>query len=114
GDDFYQASSNSSTASVDTDTKLKVIAATGDYNVATSVSGILTNSNTSAAIANEPVTFMLNGSETCTGITDSTGTASCFVTPGEASGSYPLTGSFAGDTTLTPSRLASNGGNTFV
>ena len=114
GDDFYQASSNSSTASVDTDTKLKVIAATGDYNVATSVSGILTNSNTSAAIANEPVTFMLNGSETCSGITDSTGTASCFVTPGEASGSYPLTATFGGDAAASPALLASNGANTFV
>ena len=98
----------------DTDTKLKVIAATGDYNVATSVSGILTNTNTSAAIANEPVTFMLNGSETCTGITDSTGTASCFVTPGEASGTYPLTATFGGDAAASPALLASNGANTFV
>ena len=76
------ASTDSSTASVDTDTTLKVNPATGDYNVATEVSGVLTNSHTSAAIADEPVTFTLDGAETCIGITDGTGTASVLRHPG--------------------------------
>jgi hypothetical protein len=118
GDDYYLPASDSSTVKVAAPpaipTTVSVNPATGGYNVATSVSGILTNSNTLTPIANEPVTFTLNGSETCTGITDSTGTATCFVTPGEAKGQYPLTGTFAGDTTLTPALLASNGSNTFV
>ena len=118
GDNFYQASNASSSVAVSppppVPTTLTVNSATGDYNVATTVSGVLTNSDTSAPIANEPVTFTLNGTEACAGITDSTGTASCSVTPGEASGTYPLTGTFAGDTTLSPVLLASNGSNSFV
>ena len=43
---------------------------------------------------------MLNGTETCTGTTDATGTASCSITPGEPAATYTLTGSFGGDTTL--------------
>ena len=82
--------------------------------MATAVSGVLTNSNTSAPIAGEPVTLTLDATETCTGTTDATGTATCFVTPGEAKGTYPLTGTFAGDSTLVPALLASNGSNTFV
>ncbi len=78
------------------------------------MSGVLTNSITSAPIAGEPVMLTLNGAETCTGITDSTGTASCSVTPGEASGTYPLTGTFGGDTTVSPHLLSSNGASTFV
>ena len=118
GDAFYLASSASSTVAVSAPapipTTLTVNSASGYYNVATSVSGVLTNSNTSAPIANEPVTFKLNATETCTGTTNSTGTATCSLTPGEAKGSYPLTASFAGDTTKTPNLLASTGSNTFV
>ena len=86
-------------------TTLTVNPATGDYNVATSVSGVLTNTATSAPISGEPVTLTLNATETCTGITDSTGTATCSLTPGEAEGSYPLTGTFAGDTSVVPGPL---------
>ncbi len=118
GDGYYLASSASSTVTVSAPapipTTLSVNSASGYYNVATSVSGVLTNSNTAAPIANEPVTFKLNGTETCTGTTNSTGTATCSLTPGEAKGSYPLTASFAGDTTKTPNLLASTGSNTFV
>ena len=117
GDSYYLASTVSASVGVSgapIPTTLKVNSATGQYNVATAVSGVLTNSATSAAIASEPVTFKLNGSETCTGITNSTGTASCSVTPAEGQGTYPLTGTFAGDTTVSPTLLASNGSNTFV
>src|SRR5262249_52874314 len=39
----------------------------------------------------------------CVGITDSTGTASCAITPAVPAGSYPLTASFAGTNLLLPS-----------
>ncbi len=114
GDNYYQPSNNSSNASVNTNTKLKVLPATGDYNVATQVSGVLTNAFTSAAVAGEPVTFTLDNNESCSGITDATGTASCYVTPSEAQGTYPLTASFAGDNAASPILLSSNGANSFV
>ena len=63
---------------------------------------MLTNADTSAPIAGEPVTLTLNGTETCTGITDGTGTASCSITPGEAQGTYPLAATFGGDTSRVP------------
>ncbi len=118
GDTYYLPSTVTSSVTVSPSppvpTTLTVNSATGDYNVATTVSGVLTNSSTSAPISDEPVVFTLNGTEACTAMTDSTGIASCSVTPGEASGSYPLTGTFAGDTTLSPVLLCSSGANTFV
>jgi hypothetical protein len=114
GDNYYLSSSASSTAGVGTPTTLQVNAATGEYNVATTVSGVLTNSISGVPISGEPVTLTLNGAETCMGTTNSTGTASCSITPGEAKGTYPLTGTFAGDTSASPVLLASNGSNNFV
>jgi hypothetical protein len=67
-----------------------------DFHDPGTVSAVL--SDGAGPIAGQPVVFTLNGSESCTGTTDSTGTASCALTPGEAAGSYPLTASFAGDT----------------
>jgi hypothetical protein len=118
GNTYYLASTTSSNVTVSppppVPTTLKVNAATGEYNVATAVSGVLTNSTTAAPISGESVTFKLNGSQTCSGITNSTGTASCYITPGETPGTYPLTGTFAGDTTVSPNLLSSSGSSTFV
>jgi hypothetical protein len=118
GNGYYLASSASSsvkiTAPAPIPTTFKVNAATGEYNVATTVTGVLTNSNTSAPIAGESVTLKLNATQTCIATTNSTGTASCSVTPGETPGTYPLTGTFAGDTTVSPTLLASSGSNNFV
>jgi uncharacterized repeat protein (TIGR01451 family) len=80
-------------------TTLKVTAGSGDFNDATTVSALLTNTATSAPIAGETVNLTLNGKETCGGTTDATGTVSCSITPGEAAGGYTLAGSFAGDNT---------------
>jgi uncharacterized repeat protein (TIGR01451 family) len=91
-------------------TTLTVAAANGDYADATSVSGTLTNTNTSAAVSGKSVKFTLNGSETCTGTTNASGIASCSITPGEAAGPYPLAATFAGDSNF----LSSNGSNTFT
>ena len=54
------------------------------------------------AVPNATLHFALAG-QTCTGTTDSTGTASCAITPHVAAGSYPLLADFLG----TPSFLAS-------
>jgi hypothetical protein len=88
-----------------TPTTLAVNSTSGDFADATSVSAVLTTSNTSAPVAGESVTLTLNSTESCTGTTDGTGTASCQITPGEAAGPYTLAGSFAGD----PSYQASSG-----
>jgi hypothetical protein len=114
GTAYYLPSNAASTLIVGVATKLKVNAASGAYGQPATVSALLTNANTSAAIVGEPVTLTLDGNETCTGITNSTGTASCTVTPSEPAGSYPLTGTFAGDTTRSPALFPSNGSNTFV
>ena len=87
---------------------------TSNYSDATTVSGVLTDSNTNTPIANEPVTFTLNGTETCTGTTDATGTASCTITPGEPAATYTLSGTFGGDTTLPLQLTPSSGSNNFV
>ena len=55
----------------------------GNFSSPTPVSAVLTNQTTGMPEVDEPVTFTLNGSETCTGVTDSTGTATCVITPGE-------------------------------
>ena len=50
---------------------------TGNFSTPTPVSAVLTNPSTGMPIVDEPVTFTLNGSETCTANTDATGTATC-------------------------------------
>ena len=87
----------SPTVIASTPTTLTVTPVTSDFSSPTPVSAVLTNSNTDTPISDEPVTFTLNGSETCTGTTDDTGTATCVITPGEPSSSYTLTASFSGD-----------------
>jgi hypothetical protein len=95
------AQATSSTTTQPTPTTLTVASPTTPIEVGqpTQVSAVLTNSTTNAPIAGEPVTLTLNGTETCTATTDSTGTATCSITPGEPSGTYTLTASFAGDST---------------
>ena len=63
---------------------LTVQPVTGNFSSPTPVSAVLTNSS-DQPIVDEPVTFTLNGTETCTATTDNTGTATCIITPGEPS-----------------------------
>ena len=114
GDSYDTSSSTTNTLSVTEPTSLTVNSATSDYSDATTVSGVLTDNNTNQPIANEPVTFTLDGTETCTGTTDSTGTASCSITPGEPAATYTLTGSFAGDTTLPLQLMPSENSANFI
>ncbi len=93
------ATAPSSTLSVTEPTMLTVNPSSGDYSDSTMVSGVLADSF--GPVQGEKVIFTLNGTETCTGVTDTTGTAQCSITPGEQAGTYSLTGTFAGDTSAT-------------
>ena len=68
-----------------TPTSLAVQPVSGNFSSPTPVSAVLTDSATDTPIPDEQVTFTLNGTETCTATTDSTGTATCVITPGEPS-----------------------------
>ena len=77
-------------------TALVINPASGNFSSPTPVSAVLTARDrhdgrhaTTAPIPDEPVTFTLNGLETCTATTDSTGTATCVITPGEPSRATP-------------------------
>jgi hypothetical protein len=91
-----------------TPTTLTVNAASGDFADATTVSAVLKNANTLAPIAGETVTLTLNGAETCSAVTDGTGTASCQITPGEAAATYTLAGTFGGNSTYAASSGSAN------
>jgi hypothetical protein len=71
--------------------------ATSDYHDPGTVSAVLTDNGGPAV--GQSVVFTLNGSESCSAVTDANGTASCQITPQEAAGSYPLTATFSGSAT---------------
>lgn len=73
-------------------------ATNSDYNDSATVQALLTTDGN--PLPNEPVTFVLGsgtGTETCTIMTDGSGTASCPITPNQQAGPYTLTATFAGD-----------------
>jgi hypothetical protein len=74
---------------------------TSDFNDPGTVSATLTDNG--GPVSGQPIVFTLNGTESCTATTNSSGAASCSITPGEAAGAYPLTAAFAGDATDLPS-----------
>jgi streptogramin lyase len=85
-------------------------AATGDFNDPATVSATLVNSSVSPAtpLSGQSVVFTLNGADTCTGLTDAQGLATCQLTPIEPSGSYPLIASFAGSSLLSASTASTS------
>jgi Bacterial Ig-like domain (group 3) len=72
-------------------------ASTSDFNDPATVAAVLSDSG--GPLAGEPVTFTLNGAETCSATTNGSGSASCSLTPQEAAGTYTLLASFGGDAT---------------
>ena len=92
-----------------TPTSLSVSAATGATGSPPRSRGTLTNAVTGQGISGQTITLTLNGTQSCTATTNSYGKASCSVTPTESSGTYPVTGSFAGNTSTSPQLLPSNG-----
>ena len=75
---------------------------TGDYHDVVTLSGELDDSATAAPLASKTVTFTL-GSQSCSGVTDGLGVASCTLTLSQVPGSYTVTASFAGDSVYGPS-----------
>ena len=114
GNSYYSTSSTSASVTVNTPTSLSVSAVTGTTGQPTTVTGTLTNQVTGQGISGQSVTLTLNGSQSCTATTGSTGKASCPITPNESSGTYPVTGSFAGNTATPTHLLPSTGNNNFV
>ncbi len=75
-------------------------ATSSDFNDAATVQAVLQNSGN--PITNEVVTFVLGsgaGRETCVATTNSSGIASCSITPNEGAGAYTLSATFGGDST---------------
>lgn len=81
---------------------------TSDFNDATTVSAHLVATG-GAAISGQTVTFTLGvgtGTETCSALTNSSGDASCSITPTQVPGAYTLTASYAGDLTYGASSVS--------
>lgn len=83
-------------------------ATTSDFHDPATVSATLTSQVTNSPIPGQTVVFTLNGAETCNGVTDASGKASCSITPNEAAGSYSLVASFAGSANYLPSSTTVN------
>jgi hypothetical protein len=114
GNAYILSDSTSVSVTVNTPTTLSVSAVTGSYGQATTVTGTLTNRVTGQGISGQTITLTLNGAQSCTATTGSTGKGSCSVTPSESAGTYHVTGSFAGNTGTSPPLLTSSGSNNFV
>ncbi len=114
GNTYYAGTSSSKSITVTTPTSLSVSAVTGATGSPTTVTGTLTNEVTGQGISGQTVTLTLNGTQSCTATTGSYGKASCSITPNESSGTYQVTGSFAGNTSTSPQLLSSGGHNNFV
>jgi PKD repeat protein len=75
-------------------------ATSGNYNHSVTLSAKLTDNETAAGLANEPITFTI-GSQSCDANTAggaAIGTASCTITLNQTPGSYSVAASFAGNT----------------
>ena len=114
GNTYYSSSSTSQSVTVITPTTLSVSATTATYGQPVTLTGTLTNSVTGQGISGQTITLTLNGTQSCTATTGSNGKGSCSVTPTEPSGTYPVTGSFAGNTGISPQLAGSTGSNKVV
>src|SRR5262249_17339446 len=70
-------------------------AVTSDYHDAATLSAVLTLSGTSAGVSGQTITFSI-GTQSCPGVTNAAGFASCTLTPNQVPGPYTVTASFAG------------------
>jgi hypothetical protein len=77
-------------------------ATSGDYHDDVTLSAVLTLSGTLAGVAGQTITFTI-GTQSCTGITDATGAASCDLTLNQVPGPYTVTATFAGAGLFQPS-----------
>jgi hypothetical protein len=82
--------------------------ASGTVGSSAQLSATLSERAGGGPVTNAVVIFSLNGTETCTGTTDSSGRTDCTVTPAEAAGNYTVTASFNGTDSLVESAASSN------
>jgi PKD repeat protein len=71
-------------------------ATTGDYHDQVTLSATLVDQATSDPLASKTISFTL-GAQSCSGVTDVSGAASCTLTLNQVPGPYTVTASFAGD-----------------
>jgi hypothetical protein len=76
-----------------------------DYNDQATLSATLDNTFDGLPVVGEKLTFALDG-QSCAGVTDNAGHASCQITPNEPAGNYPLTVDFAGTAQLEPAHFS--------
>lgn len=69
-------------------------ATTGDFHDPVTLSGVLTLSGTSAPVSGQTITFTI-GTQSCPGVTNAAGFASCPLTLNQIPGAYTVTASFA-------------------
>jgi PKD repeat protein len=77
-------------------------AVTGDYHDQVTLSGTLDDAETSGPLSGKTLSFTL-GSQSCSGVTDAFGFASCNLVLNQVPGGYTATASFAGDSVYAPS-----------
>lgn len=100
GDAAYDASGDASVGFTITQEESKVTytgALTQDYHDAFTASASLVDPDDGVPIAGKTIVFTLGVGDTCSAVTNSAGVASCSITPTQASGTYSITASFAGD-----------------
>ncbi len=81
-------------------------AVTGDYHDPAQLTAVLTDTTSGAPLAAQTVDFTL-GTQSASGSTSASGTASVSITPTQAPGAVDLAASFAGDATHQPSSTRS-------
>jgi hypothetical protein len=77
-------------------------ATSADFHDSATLSAKLTRQDDGSPVAGKSIHFTM-ASESCDGTTDSSGVASCAITPQETSGDYTVKSSFAGDANYQPS-----------
>jgi hypothetical protein len=99
GDSAYAAASTSSAFTINKEESHVVYSGgtTSHYHDSFTASATLTDPDGGAPIFGKPITFTLNGVDTCSDTTNGSGVASCSIKPTEPAGTYTLATSFAGD-----------------
>ncbi len=111
GDSVYNSASGTASFTLkQEDTKVTYIGATtSDYHDPATVSAVLVDPTDGLPIAGKAIDFQIGSSlvDVCSGTTDSSGIASCSITPTQQAGLYTMTATFAGDTDYASSSDAS-------
>ena len=77
--------------------------ASSEYYQPFTASASLVDPSGGAGVAGKTVTFTLGTGNSCSGVTDGSGNASCSITPTQSAGDYSVVASFAGDAGYLPS-----------